>query len=247
MDIYKFFNSRDVAEHCRSIGHRFNAVESAVMVSRSNSHTMAEKLAAYREIIAEYPDMEIPKGNNHGYIPSFHKALEILIAHEERETGAACLNTIDEDYESELLSLFIDVPVPFKRGDLAETDDGDWMGSVFVIQDLCRDNAEWNAQSERILRSDLMDMTANVFYESDGLINCECVHFYPDLRYCRRELTGGERILKYVSLFIQDKLCLCGLLKIQQYLSLDAGIQALKADQDLKYQLECLEDGLLEG
>ena len=43
-----------------SIGHTFNAVESAVMINKSKSRSIAEKHAAYREIIANYPDMEIP-------------------------------------------------------------------------------------------------------------------------------------------------------------------------------------------
>ncbi len=247
MDIYKFFNSTDVAEHCRSIGHRFNAVESAVMVSRSNSHSLAEKHAAYKEIIAGYPDMEIPKGNNHRYIPSFHKALDSLIAHENREAAVLSHNKNDANYEPYLLSCYIDVPVPFKRGDLVEVDAADWMGNVFVVKGICRELAEWGANSNRILRADLIDMTADVFYESDGAVNCESVHFYPNLCYCRRELTGEQRILKYVGLFMQEKLCICGLLKIQRYLELDASIMALKADHDLKYQLECLEDNLLQS
>jgi hypothetical protein len=60
VNIYAFFNSPDVAEYCQSIGHSFNAVESAVMINQSDSRTLAEKHAAYRTIIAEYPDMEAP-------------------------------------------------------------------------------------------------------------------------------------------------------------------------------------------
>jgi hypothetical protein len=68
MNIYDFFNSPDVAEHCQSIGHKFNAVESAVMVFKSKSRTLAEKHVAYRAIIAEFPDMESLKFGSLGHI-----------------------------------------------------------------------------------------------------------------------------------------------------------------------------------
>lgn len=341
MDIYKFFNSPDVAEHCRGIGHMFNAAESAVIVSQSKSHSLAEKHAAYREIIAEYPDMELPEGNNHKYIPSFHNALERMITYEEHhnvllladEPGAvylaeihetrgyessshdldlyanynaalssamkyvgsnyderfysvwerdkstfmyftikkrylgsdryvvaeisghgeimgitnANMNIEDEGFAANLLSLYIDVPVPFKRGDLVEMDgDGSWMGNVFVLKEICRDSERGDAKSSQILRSDLMDMTADVFYEMDGMVQCDCVHFYPDLRYCKRELTGRKRILKYVSLFSQDKLCLCGLLKASEYLHLDHRSKDIKASMDFECQLAMLGDKLIE-
>lgn len=338
MNIYDFFNSTDVAEYCQSISHTFNAMESAVMVSQSETRSLAEKLAAYREIIAEYPDMEVPEGNNHGHIKSFHEALGQIIAYEERklekylakEEGAVyraqlkdknCPDVFDEyewctysNFESTLgaladrvkkyeeslgeepgeryyfavrktyvdsakwiqaetllsgdirkvdysgiaefepdeafyhscyylLETYIDVPVPFKRGDLVETDGIGYMGNTFVLQNICRDNAEWHER--HLLCADLMDMTANVFYESEGTVYCDCVHFYPDLRYCRRELTEETRILKYVSLFVREKLCLCGLLKLQKYLVLHKKADEL-VDCDLKYQLDTLGDKLLQ-
>ena len=84
MNIYDFFNSPDVAEYCQRIGHAFNAVESAVMIDQCDSKTIAEKHVAYKEIIAEYPDMKIPKGGNHGNIKSFHKALGDIIDYENQ-------------------------------------------------------------------------------------------------------------------------------------------------------------------
>jgi len=307
LNIYDFFNSPDVAEYCRSIGHTFNAVEAAVMVDNSNTRTFAEKLAAFRAIIAEYPDMELPKGNNHDYHKSFHKALGDLIIYEERKYArfmevesntvfqarfkekyddgtddftfernifssyekalADALEYINSEHpaskqgilsgvwirkifidsvnyveakvsqkgeilkidhnnkaavslengiDSWLLSIYIDVPVPFKRGDLVEIDDGSWMGDVYVLIDICRDKTKQNAKW--LYQQDLMDMTANVHYESKGSLYCGCMHFYPDLRYCRRKLKGAMKILRYVSLHMQDKLCLCNLLKIQKIL-----------------------------
>jgi len=319
MNIYDFFNSPDVADYCQSIEHKFNAAECAVIINKSNKKTLAEKIAALKTIIAKYPDMELPKGYNHDYYKSFHKALGNFILNQERllekfikpEPDAVYLPFIDGEYyrctdifksyekaikdalesvengkkytvtkkylesdkyfeakisksgeimdvygsytedmfkhekEFDLLSsIYIDVPVPFKRGDLVEVDEGGYWGEVFVLKGLCRDDSESN--SENVLRADVSDMTAYFFYECDGsYVGCEMMHFYPDLKYCRRELEGEQRILKYVSLYLQDKLCLCSLLKIQKYLSADKTINKLKNNFDLEYQLEQVGDKLL--
>lgn len=55
-DIYEYFNSRDIAEHCRSINHSFSAIEAAYIVWRSNHHTLAQKHRAWQEIIHTMPD-----------------------------------------------------------------------------------------------------------------------------------------------------------------------------------------------
>ena len=298
MNIYDFFNSPDVAEYCQSLGHKFNAMESAVMINKSNKRTLAEKHAAYRTIIEKYPDMEIPKSRCR-HIKSFNKILAEMITYEEQmlekfltpEPGAvyraklrykdgrgswegelfttyekvladALANALDEAsilnriekkypdtgkcigvknspsgeiiniwtsmdteefckksglpndfYDSLLDSFYIDVPVPFKKGDLVEEDDDDcsWMGGIFVLRNI----------DKNIPGSDTSDMTAYVFYENNGSVGCESTHFYPDLRYCHEELKGEARILKYISLFEQEKICLCTLLNIQNYLFAD--------------------------
>lgn len=56
MDIYEFFNSRDIAEHCREIGHTFTAKETAYLVWHSNHHTLADKHTAWQEIIDTMAD-----------------------------------------------------------------------------------------------------------------------------------------------------------------------------------------------
>jgi len=77
MNIYDFFNSPDVAEYCQSIGHTFNAVECAVIVSQSRKHSFEEKIHAYEAIIARCPDMKLERGNNHDEHESFHKHSDI--------------------------------------------------------------------------------------------------------------------------------------------------------------------------
>jgi hypothetical protein len=67
MDIYRFFNSRDVAEHCIRAGKVWNTLEMAVIIRMSENRTaLKERQDAYRELLSEYPDMPVPK-NHHGY------------------------------------------------------------------------------------------------------------------------------------------------------------------------------------
>ena len=80
IDIYSFFNSPDVEKHCRNIEHKFSTLESTAIISWKHNLTLAEKHAAYRTIIAEYPDIEIP----HKQIKSFHQELALLIDYEEQ-------------------------------------------------------------------------------------------------------------------------------------------------------------------
>ena len=56
MNIYDYFNSRDIAEHCRNIKYKFTATETAYLVWHSNHHTLADKHHAWQEIIETLPD-----------------------------------------------------------------------------------------------------------------------------------------------------------------------------------------------
>jgi len=64
MDIYSFIRSQDVAAHCRTIGKTWNTLEMAVIIDRSN-RTIADKHAAWQELIDHYPDMPA--------MPNYHK------------------------------------------------------------------------------------------------------------------------------------------------------------------------------
>lgn len=74
-DIYEYFNSRDVAEHCKNIGHKLTAIETAYMVWHSNHHTLAEKHSAWQKIIDTMPDEIIFDDND----ISLHEFLRVHI------------------------------------------------------------------------------------------------------------------------------------------------------------------------
>ena len=313
MDIYNYFNSPDVAEHCKNIGHTFNAFECAVIINQCYTKTFNEKLVAYRAVISDYPDMEVHPTHMHKeHTKSFHKALGLIIESEDlllkhfMETKPGAIykvklnhkNSHHDSYEQQvfstyekthefllemkklsdefkdevlginvtksfidsgeriffaelsahgeiinlynyskvtwnknptgLLDCYINVPVPFKKGDLVETDVyGSFVENPFVLRALSCDSEH---HENRIMYSDTSDMVANVHYLSGDKVYCESIDFYPNLRYCHRELKSDERILKFVSLYMQENICICELLGIQKFLLADKLRESLISD-----------------
>lgn len=58
-DDYNLINSRAIADYCRSIKHKFNTEELAVLVYRNQRMSLDEKIVKYNDLIKNYPDMEV--------------------------------------------------------------------------------------------------------------------------------------------------------------------------------------------
>ena len=58
-DDYNLINSRAIGDYCRSIKHKFNTEELAVLVYRNKRMTIEEKIEKYTDLINNYPDMEV--------------------------------------------------------------------------------------------------------------------------------------------------------------------------------------------
>lgn len=61
MDIYNLINSKAIRDYCRKIEHQFNILELAVLIYRNKKMSVEEKISAYKELIADYSDMEMIK------------------------------------------------------------------------------------------------------------------------------------------------------------------------------------------
>ena len=83
MNIYDFFRSQDIVEHCKKTEHVFSPLDMAVIVEISDK-PMKDKHVAWREIISDYPDMPIHESLHVGARDSLHDYLQELIAWEER-------------------------------------------------------------------------------------------------------------------------------------------------------------------
>ncbi|MDL2214228.1 hypothetical protein LJB76_01550 [Clostridia bacterium OttesenSCG-928-O13] len=147
--------------------------------------------------------------------------------------------SVDSDLLCFLQDFYIDIPTPFKKGDLVQCDAcSSYMGNVFAIKDVTYNNPEKHARN--LMRADSSDMTAQVFYEADGEIHCDCIHFWPDLRYYRGELAGTARILKYVSHYLKDEICLCTLLKAHTLIHNEEGVKSIAQDSDFQWDMDLI-------
>jgi hypothetical protein len=310
MDIYDYINSRDVAAYCREINKTWNTFEMAVIIGRSE-RPMLEKHAAWRELIADYPDMPTQKNIHHDSYDSVHKKLAEVIEYEERalelfktsEQGAVyayrlwgddrhfnsvytdfgkAFSTMKEYYEREEVSqvvvekiylnakgsievvfdydgnptksptvcceeqthaewfpdidmtgwcdyrmfddvFYIDIPAPFKRGDiLIQTNSLLSKDKIFVLEYLDRDNEKMLA---KCLSGEMCDGTDLVgwglYVGDDGLLYADHAHDHDCFEYYTRELTGKQRLLKYVSLYYKNEIALPALLTLQCRLMLE--------------------------
>ena len=85
MDIYPYFNSPEIAAHCRKIGKEFSPKEQQILIAMSH-RPMEEHVKGYRSLLPETEGMIIPneffpKGmfDLHGYILN-------MLANEQRRT-----------------------------------------------------------------------------------------------------------------------------------------------------------------
>ena len=92
MDIYSFIEPRtslitkqkwDIAEYCRSIGQTWTPFEMAVIIGKSR-HSRDEKHAAWRELIADYPDMPTIQSYDCPTYDSLHQKLIEAMEYEEQ-------------------------------------------------------------------------------------------------------------------------------------------------------------------
>ena len=97
MDIYEYFNSQDVAEHCKKLSHSFTGRELAYMIWQSNHHTLVQKVAAWEELIRTMPDEKLEDGD------SLHYFLGRYIARLQQFISEFQANTEDCVYSYEKL------------------------------------------------------------------------------------------------------------------------------------------------
>ena len=307
MNIYKYIRSKDVRDYNEKIGHKFTATESAFLVWLNPDITLKEKHNAWREIMKEMPDEEVPRRPNVDYAPSLFALLNGFIEtdnalidefykkdeqsvysfryycegdsspcgdfgriytdfrymksiiEQDFDLGIVCIEyakkylsspdrkiTLGTDKDGNPMSvddcfvltnnetlkkdeffegLWIDVPTPFRRGDIVCSrktpfgynlySDGqpfvllsiaNWSGKTAEErgEKLIQEDKDWRDRHLKRLRKhgDITDMTASgCFLNSDcndcftGEFYFEVMHDYVDLEYYRGEFSGGERVL----------------------------------------------------
>ena len=75
-DDYNLINSKAISDYCRSIKHKFNTEELAVLVYRNKKMNIEEKIDKYKDLIKNYPDMEVIERINCKHYDSIKEMIE---------------------------------------------------------------------------------------------------------------------------------------------------------------------------
>lgn len=164
MDVYEFFNSKDIATHCKNIGHKFTAMEMAYLVWRSNHHTLVEKHEAWQEIIDTMPDEPFFEDC---YIP-LHSFLRVYIKMQNkfiRNFRSASKNRVfsfvltGSNKTNEVFWDSYDTCLDVAKTWLAECSDDNGITGVTITKHLKRDNTiRWWYDEAICLNRDLSVM-----------------------------------------------------------------------------------------
>ena len=121
-----------------------------------------------------------------------------------------------------LFAVDLDIPMPFKRGDILTFTKG-WDnvddGVVFVFDSFDSDNPEWSEWLEQYSNEGYRSFAESVrglaIHAPGYLYNYTSV-YRENLEYYRGTLEGDQRLLYYVSLHLKDKLKLSELFEMQR-------------------------------
>jgi hypothetical protein len=111
---------------------------------------------------------------------------------------------------------YVDIPVPFKRGDILTTAGDSREKDIFVLDSLVFDEMERLERSIRNCMNDGTDLVAwGYFVDDDGVLYGDHSLCHNSFEYYQGELEGKDRLLHYVNLYINDKIRLPELLAMQ--------------------------------
>ena len=163
-----------------------------------------------KDLINEYNDI-----NNFSITKKFFDGPEVIFRSKEKKIVANCkvikkipkiieIMKTDEDLP-ELEGIFVNIPVPFERGDILinKIDNGE----IFVLDYLTIWNEKINNQNF-VKHLDASDMMGNGYYLVDQTAEFVRDHQmnYDSFEFYTGELRGTNRILKLISSFLKGKI-----------------------------------------
>lgn len=90
MDILRFINSKDIRAHLERIGYKFDPLKAAWLIYQCRNATIAEKHAAWNELIEKMPDRKIEARRNTVPQESLHAFLKLYMALEDKYIADFC-------------------------------------------------------------------------------------------------------------------------------------------------------------
>ena len=104
---------------------------------------------------------------------------------------------------SDICTIWINVPTPFKKGDIVDTNSQYGKGVIYYI---CNQDEDFVKSAENGEKSDSSDMTCYCLFLDGTQIYWECCHAYDQIEYCENNLEGFERILKAISSLMTNEI-----------------------------------------
>ncbi len=121
------------------------------------------------------------------------------------------------DYIFEMF--YVDIPIPFKRGDILTYPPCNYRflpHRIFLLDSLSCDNPKYHERAIRGECGDGSDLMAWGYFVSDnGVLYGDHAPDYDCFEYYNGKLEDNRRLLHYVNLFIKDKIDLPVLLNVQ--------------------------------
>lgn len=228
MDIFKYFESADVANYCKRIGYEFSALEMVYIIDVS--HNKIDKAEDLAYLLDSYPDMSIKK-----YTPNYNGVLgkkgrpkrclnsgfdRVDTLHEYIAEAIKIEKGESEKYDGcQLFGEYLPLPIPFRKGDLVEYRNqaylfygvaDDWGGKVAnndFVDDKIADEL------------DIFFMSSYSYYyeKKSNLVRLSETKYPVDreeirvvnpinLIYRRKKLTGKDSLLADVSHYIKNEI-----------------------------------------
>ena len=94
MDVCRFINSKDVAEHLRAAGYQFNTFETVYFVEQFADATLDEKISAWKEIAETMPNCPTTwspnyekRGSTHSFLREYAALQQHMLDEFENKKG----------------------------------------------------------------------------------------------------------------------------------------------------------------
>ena len=219
-DILSFVNSKDIREYLSEIDYQCDSMQAAWLVYQNHEKSYHEKHEAWRWIIENLPDCEMPERRLSIARPSLHGYLKELMDYRDKykkrilkgkNPKSSKKMTYEEWdlYENAFEGRWYCFPTPFKRGDIVYDyrqgphDHNYVCNGTFVLDGISNTEKDM----KRAEYADTSDMNAyGWFSDYDGTIYREVMFNYMDLVKFTGELKGQERIQIALSNFIKGNL-----------------------------------------
>lgn len=200
MNIYEFIDSKSIRENLKEIEYKYTSLEASYIVWQSKKHSAVEKYSAWEYIMQNMSDFKLT-GWRENFFELLSKYIEIDKKIIKMEIPPSKCRSVlcENDYNiyEIFYSLYVNIPTPFRKGDILATNDG----KPFLF--LPRDTGESN-DAER--GWDDMCPRGYMLIEDKNTIEIRSMtETYLAFDYYNIELKGKERILKLLSNYYKNR------------------------------------------